>query len=351
MREIPTRVGISRTSWSQAARQRRRSVRSHLPFPRSPTSGRTMTAIEPLADRLHLATRSSRHRSGFVSSDELARRGFSRSGITRLIDRQLVERVAPGWYRSTSLPWGYDDRVRQAALVAAPDGALAARSALHWFGVGPKPVVICLIGPRSRRPAVGDRRFIHSSDLSAVDTQEHRSVLVTTPARSLIDAARMTTLDELNRLVSEAVAKGLTSEAEVAQRFLELARRGRPGVQSMRKALSTRTDLVGPHATTFEQDLERIIARNGFPKPTRQHRVVCQGYSYKLDHAWPEHRVWSECDSMVAHSSPEQLASDLERQNRIIAETAWRPVRFTYRDVHDRPEYVRDQLACFLPTV
>lgn len=141
------------------------------------------------------------------------------------------------------------------------------------------------------------------------------------------------------------------TEFELATRFLELARRGRPGVAKMRRCLAVRTDLVGPKATTFEQDFERIIARAGFPKPQRQYDVSIGKHSYQLDHAWPELGCWAECDSMLAHSSPEQLASDLERQNRIIAATQLVPMRFTYRDVHDRPDYVIDRLAQVLPRI
>ena len=310
-----------------------------------------MTNQPPLADRLQRALQSSRHRSGFVSSDELARHGFSTSGTSRLVERRLIERVGPGWYRSTALPWTHEDRVRQAALLVEPDGALAGTSALHWMGIGSKPASISLIVHRDQRPRAGRRKIIQSTDLVPVDVRVHRSIRVTTPARSLIDAARSSTLDQLNRLISATVERGLTTEADLAQRFLELARAGRPGVRRMRTALSTRTDLVGPAATTFEQDLERIILHGGFPKPVRQHQVACANKTYRLDHAWPEYECWAECDSMLAHSSPEQLASDLERQNLVLAATGWRPVRFTYRDVHDRPEYVVERLADFLPSL
>lgn len=52
---------------------------------------------------------------------------------------------------------------------------------------------------------------------------------------------------------------------------------------------------------------------------------------------------------MLAHSSPEQLAADLERQNRIITSTNLVALRFTYRDVHERPRYVVDRLSTVLP--
>ena len=310
---------------------------------------RTTNPTAPLADRLHRVNVEAKSTQGFVSAAQLERQGFSRTGVTRLVQRGLVERVAPGWYRSTALPWTYDDRVRQASILIGPEGAVGATTALYWFGVGDRPVDMCLVVPRGLRPRVRDRKLIQSTDLTQLDITAHRSIRVTTPTRSLIDAARLVPVRTLHRLVSDSVERSLTSEAMLAQRFLEVARAGRPGVRVMRRVLATRTDLMGPTATTFEQDFERIIARAGFPKPIRQYEVHCDGRRYRLDHAWPEFGCWTECDSMLAHSSPEQLAADLERQNRIIASTGLVPLRFTYRDVHERPGYVVDRSATLLP--
>lgn len=104
-----------------------------------------------------------------------------------------------------------------------------------------------------------------------------------------------------------------------------------------------------PEATVFERDLERIIQREGFVKPQRQYPVRTEGKLYFLDHAWPALKKWSECDSMLAHGSAEALRKDLERQNRIIAATGFEPMRFTYFDVHQRPDYVAEILAEHLP--
>ncbi len=76
-----------------------------------------------------------------------------------------------------------------------------------------------------------------------------------------------------------------------------------------------------PLATVFERALEDVIRAGGFPKPVRQHPVRVDGKLYFLDHFWPEHGKWSECDSM----------------------------RFTYFDVHHRPDYVTEILASHLP--
>ncbi len=104
-----------------------------------------------------------------------------------------------------------------------------------------------------------------------------------------------------------------------------------------------------PEATVFEKDLERIIEQSQLVRPVRQHPVKTEGKVYFLDHAWPEFKKWSECDSMLAHGSAEDLRKDLERQNRIIAATGFEPMRFTYFDVHHRPDYVTEILAKHLP--
>ena len=284
---------------------------------------------------------------GFFSLEQADRHGLRPSAVGRLVDDGVLERVAPGHLRATNLGWDLRARHRQALVHAGKDSALAARTALHHWGVGPQPHRIEVLvprGQRQQRPAV---RVIQSTDIVPVDVTVHRGLSTSTPTRALIDAARFLSPLALNQAVSAGVKANLVDVDLLTQRFLEVARRGRHGVRKMRACLAAFG--ADPEATVFEKDLERIIARGNFVPPVRQFPVKTDGKTYFLDHAWPELRKWSECDSMLAHGSAEDLRKDLERQNRIIAATGFEPMRFTYFDVHQRPDYVTEILARHLP--
>jgi len=287
------------------------------------------------------------HTDGIFTVDDAARKGLHSSSIGRLVSDGILERVAPGHVRGSHLRWTLSARQRQALVYAGSDSVLAARSALHWQRVGPRPETIELLIPRGRRQQRPAVRVIQSTDIVATDVTTHLGLATSTPTRALIDAARFLSPLALGQAVSECMSVGLVDLDKLDLRFREIARRGRPGVRRVRACLATfGTD---PLATDFERDLERIIERGGFITPVRQYRVKVGTNVYFLDHCWPEQKKWSECDSMLAHGSAEALRQDLERQNRIIAATGFEPMRFTYFDVHQRPDYVSEILRKHLP--
>lgn len=284
---------------------------------------------------------------GIIHIDDAADLGLSSTAIGRLVDDGLLERVAPGHLRAANLPWTLEARQQQAIIRTGPGSALGACSALHHWRLGPRPQRIQIVAPRGQKGQRVSARIIQSTDLVPVDLTEHRGLVSSTPIRALLDAARFLSPLSLQQAVSAAVSRDLADIGQLSMRFREIARRGRPGVRRMRACLATFGS--DPLATVFEKDFERIVERAGFVPPVRQYRVDAGGRIYYLDHCWPEHGVWSECDSMLAHSSAEALRNDLERQNRIIAATGFEPMRFTWFDVHQRPEYVTEILARHVP--
>lgn len=284
---------------------------------------------------------------GVFSADRAAQQGLHAWAISRLVDNGVLERVAPGHLRAAHLRWDLKARHRQALILAGSESTLGARTALHHWGIGPLPGRIELLVPRGQRQQRPTVRIMQSTDIVPVDVTIHHGFSTSTPIRALIDAARFLPSLSLSQVVSAGVKANLVDVDKLGQRFLEVARRGRPGVRRMRECLATFGG--DPEATVFEKDLERIIERGKFVAPVRQYRVKTADRVYFLDHAWPGLKKWSECDSMLAHGSAEDLRNDLERQNRIIAATGFEPMRFTYFDVHQRPEYVTEILAKHLP--
>lgn len=285
---------------------------------------------------------------GIFTAEAARTAGLSRSAVGRLVSAGLLERVAPGHLRGAHLPWTLEARHRQAIILTGRGAALGARSALNRWGLGDRPQRIEVLVPWGGGGTRGGHRLVQSKDIGSIDTVRHRGMETSTPTRAVIDAARWLRPLELQQVISAGVERNLITIKSLHLRHCELARRGRPGTRALRTSLAMFSEGVMP-ASTFERDFERLVARFGFPTPVRQMRVVADQQVYFLDHAWPDLGVWSECDSMLAHGSAEALRKDLERQNRITTATGMEPLRFTYFDVHERPEYVAEILDRRLP--
>ena len=58
---------------------------------------------------------------------------------------------------------------------------------------------------------------------------------------------------------------------------------------------------------------------------------------YRLDMFWPLHRVAVEVDAYGTHGSPRRFAADRRRDARLLAERGIAVLRFTDRQIDQRP--------------
>ena len=70
----------------------------------------------------------------------------------------------------------------------------------------------------------------------------------------------------------------------------------------------------------------RFLLAAGLPQPVLQHEVTAAGQQYRIDVAYPEHRVGIEYDGEEFHSTPRQLDADRRRQ-RHLARAGWSIIR------------------------
>lgn len=59
----------------------------------------------------------------------------------------------------------------------------------------------------------------------------------------------------------------------------------------------------------------------------------------RLDLAFPAARVAVEIDGLAYHSDAKRFQYDRTRQNLLVS-LGWTVLRFTWRDLQDRPDYV-----------
>jgi very-short-patch-repair endonuclease len=223
-----------------------------------------------------------------------------------------------GVYVASHVPDTVETRTAAVSLVVGPNSVVCDRTAawLHEvdvFGLGDleilPPIETCVLrgGSRTRRDGIDGR----TRDLRPHDVMTLGGVLVTTPLRTALDVGcglgRHRAIGALDRFMR---VHGLTHEQ--MQRELPRYFRRR-GVVQLRQLVP----LADPRAESMRESWLRIDLRDaGLPPPVVQHWIVIDGVpTYRLDLAYPKHKVAVEYDGEDFHRrTEEQKQHDRERR-------------------------------------
>lgn len=159
---------------------------------------------------------------------------------------------------------------------------------------------------------------------------------VTSVERTIVDLAAKLSVKHLAFIVTRLLDQG----ALVADRLEivagSVARKGKPGTRNMRTVLET-IEVTGP-VSPLEKRGRALLSSHGlapdrseFPLPWAPHR--------RFDDAYPMQKLAIEWDSFRYHGERDAFESD-RRRDREAIEHGWRILRFTWRDVNERPDGV-----------
>lgn len=292
------------------------------------------------ADALVIRQASARH--GLITRDEARRAGLS--------DRQIRQRVRSGAWREV--------RRGVFALAGAPDSPrLHLCAATLWLpAVGSHRSASWLHGALEdppHRPEVstgrdvshrsGDIRLHRTADLSPRDIQTIDGIRCTNAIRTCIDMGARMTVDDLERFIERARHQRLVHLTPLVTRFLQLARPGRDGIATVREVLRRMDPRLEPLESELEALLVQILRDHGVEAPVRQHPVTIAGKDFRIDVAYPEHRIAIESDGFADHGHRHAFEDDRVRQN-LLALDGWTILRFTWRQICGQPEWVADQV-------
>jgi very-short-patch-repair endonuclease len=191
--------------------------------------------------------------------------------------------------------------------------------------------------------------YVHqSTDISDEEVVLIRGLPVTTAERTIIDLAAVLHESRLDWILDRALSSGAVELDRLAEVFAGLARRGKPGTTKTRQLLEKRDQSYVPPDSVLEQRLLGIIREEGLPAPKSQFRppwlVPSNG---RVDFAYPDLRLVIEGDSRRWHLLMKSFELDRQRDN--LAQIAgWRILRFTWKDIVDRPGLVADTVRAAL---
>lgn len=162
--------------------------------------------------------------------------------------------------------------------------------------------------------------------------------------RTLIDLAAVVSIGEAARALDAALRRRITSLDSLRELLDELGRDRRPGAGTLRRLVEERDDRDRLLESRLEAKLLRVLRSRAVPLPVAQFRVLDgDAFVARLDFAYPSQRVGVEADGYRWHGSPERWRRDLRRENRLKL-LGWTLLRFSWEDVHDRPELVASQI-------
>jgi very-short-patch-repair endonuclease len=280
--------------------------------------------------RLH---RTAARQLGLFTRTDATRCGFS--------EYQVRRRLASGeWQRVYGKVLAFQGRqltpriMAAAAQLAVPGSVVAGPSAALWYGLPVDGTVRWLwTGPRGRG-SVPDVRVLRDP-LSKADICRADGIPITSPDRTVFDCLRLLPEDAAMRVMDRAIQQGWTTFGELVRRLREHAgRRGTPRLVRLVRAAGG-----GSHSAA-ERKAATLLRSTGItgwaPNAEIRDSAGLIGYG---DLVFIAARLVVELDGWAFHSDLARFQHDRTRQNRLVA-AGWTVLRFTWADLHDRPDRV-----------
>ena len=228
-----------------------------------------------------------------------------------------------------------------AALCAAEALALAGKRACLSHETAALALGVELLDPAASRITVPRNRsrltipgwVVVRSDVPAAELEAVDGHPVTGALRTILDLARVLTTQDAVVAADSALRQELIEPRDIATTLERVRGRGAAAL----RAVGT---LADPLSGSVLETLVRLLLVTAGLAPVTQY-VVRDGAQFvaRVDFAWPAVRLAVEADGFAYHSDRAAYRRDRERLNQ-LERLGWRVLRFTWEDVHQRPEHV-----------
>lgn len=284
-------------------------------------------------DRLRTLHEAADRRLGLITRRDLHRCGLSDKQIAHLVRGGVLLRAHRAVYRTPGAATSVEHEALAACLAVGPHAVASHATAGRLWGlVGrqedrPPEVTV----PRAHRSGQKTIVVHRSLRLGPRETTRIGLVPVTRVARTLADLSQRLPTDDLEDALDEALRRKLVTPTQLAR------------YAGLRPLAEDRSGKGVP-----ESRLERIaialLRRFHLPEPVRQHEVRSRGRTFRIDLAYPDHRVAIELEGRAPHWGRDRWQSDHERR-RALEVAGWRVLTFTWWDTTERPLEVALRVA------
>jgi predicted transcriptional regulator of viral defense system len=298
-------------------------------------------AIHRERERAVAAVAEAQH--GIVTLPQLRAVGFSESGVRYRVDAGKLRRLHRGVYAIPGLPLTAKSH-GLAAVVACGHGAvLSHTSAAALWGIRASAATLVDVTVPSRAGRRREGIRVHRGGRLIVnEIDEVAGIPCTAVARTVVDCAAYLSESATEYLIHQAQIKRLLRRSEV-EAVLQ-RNRSRAGTAVVRRILGLSLPGDEKVRSVNERRFLRICRDAELPPPEVDAWIpLPEGHGLRVDFAWPQQRLIVEVDSRTYHGTDRSLINDPGRDRRLML-AGWRVVRFSYRDLSERPALVATEL-------
>jgi hypothetical protein len=181
---------------------------------------------------------------------------------------------------------------------------------VEWDGRRPEVTVIGA-GTKSH-PGL---RLHRTAELEPREMRHRAGIVVTSPARTLVDIASQLPYKQLRRAVREALSLRLLSIRDLVDALARHDRRR--GTAKLRRIVA---EGRAPTKSLLEDVVLDLIKATGLEPPDVNVPIYLAGRKLVPDFRWPERRLVIEADGAAWHDNPVAREDDAERQALLEAQ-------------------------------
>lgn len=273
---------------------------------------------------------------GAIARRQLLAVGLTRSKIAHWLASERLHPRYPGVYALGRPDLSTEGQIAAGLLYAGAGAALAGPSALWWLELlTRRPPLIHIDAPGKHSPR-DDLRIRHPREVARVWRQ---GLPVVALPQALLLAAGSLPHNSLRLVLARAEFKGLLDLHSLQAALGE----GREGSSAVRAAMDAHLPQLARCSNGLERDFILLCERLSLPLPEPNPRIG----RYRPDMLWREAKLIVELDGRAAHHTPAQLVADARRQGE-LKRLGYLVLRFTWDDVHQRPESVAAEVRAHL---
>jgi REase_MTES_1575/Transcriptional regulator, AbiEi antitoxin len=282
----------------------------------------------------------SRQYSVFSRSQAVAA-GMTPKMITRRLEAGRWEVVDSGVYGIAGTPPSWHRRLL-AACLAGPAVASHRSAGLLWRFPDMPEGIVEVTALRHRRRRASDVIWHESYLLMPDQVTEIEGIQGTGAVRTFLDLAGVLDAEPLEAVCNDGIRRGLFTAFSALG---ELERLGplRRGAPLARALLESRRPGERPPESLLETRFLQLVRKAGLPVPVAQYELRAGGNTLRVDFAYPHVKLAIELDGEEFHWGERADRRDNDRNN-LLGTIGWRVLRFTWSDIHQRPQMVLARL-------
>ena len=257
---------------------------------------------------------------GVITTAQLRRIGVGEQGVRTLVANGRLARVHRGVFVGTAAPRTFQQRAAIASAITGGVVMYPSAGVVWYMRQTPRHSDIHVWVEHGRRVDAPPGVVVHRTTAlpSADVVRRPDGIAVTSPPRTVFDAAAVVHAETLESIVEQGLQRGWFIIPTLWATGRRLRRRGRAGSGLFAAVLNSRPMWLKPVDSDHELRLERALRKRGFPPLTRQHPLEIEpGTVIHPDLGLPDDGFYIEVDHFSWHGGRYVTTYDHRRDRKM----------------------------------